>query len=120
MKIDNHNNHNHNNNNNNDTILESLRQRKKGEGGGASSSSPPSTTTTTTSMEDFDSLKRQATKLERHLEEQVARYQQVKTTTVAIQIYTIYTIVYNTHLHNLSFSFSIAGTTTSDHPDGGE
>jgi Golgi SNAP receptor complex protein 1 len=81
MKIDNHNNHNHNNNNNNDTILESLRQRKKGEGGGASasSSSPPSTTptTTTTSMEDFDSLKRQATKLERHLEEQVARYQQL-------------------------------------------
>jgi len=61
-----------NNNNNNNTILESLRQRKKGQGG-ASSSSP----TTTTSMEDFDSLKRQATKLERHLEEQVARYQQL-------------------------------------------
>jgi hypothetical protein len=83
------------NNHNNDTILESLRQRKKGEGGGASASSPPSTstTTTTTSMEDFDSLKRQATKLERHLEEQVARYQQVKTTTVGIQMYTIYTIV---------------------------
>jgi hypothetical protein len=91
MKIDN----NHNNNNN-DTILESLRQRKKGEGGGASppsTSTTTTTTTTTTSMEDFDSLKRQATKLERHLEEQVARYQQVKTTTVAIQTYTIYTIV---------------------------
>jgi hypothetical protein len=99
MKIDNNNNN--NNNNNNDTILESLRQRKKGEGGGAS---PPSTstTTTTTSMEDFDSLKRQATKLERHLEEQVARYQQVKTTTVAIQIYTIYTIVYIIHTYTIS------------------
>jgi hypothetical protein len=64
---------NNNNNNNNNTILESLRQRKKGQGGAFS---PP----TTTSMEDFDSLKRQATKLERHLEEQVARYQQVKNT----------------------------------------
>jgi Golgi SNAP receptor complex protein 1 len=75
MKIDNNNNN--NNNNNNDTILESLRQRKKGEGGGASPPSTSTTTTTTTSMEDFDSLKRQATKLERHLEEQVARYQQL-------------------------------------------
>jgi len=28
-------------------------------------------------MEDFDSLKREATKLERHLEDKVARYQQV-------------------------------------------
>ena len=28
-------------------------------------------------MDDFDSLKREATKLERHLEEKVARYQQV-------------------------------------------
>jgi hypothetical protein len=29
-------------------------------------------------MADFDSLKREATKLERHLEEKVARYQQVQ------------------------------------------
>jgi hypothetical protein len=30
-------------------------------------------------MEDFDALKREATKLERHLEEKVAKYQQVCT-----------------------------------------
>ena len=29
-------------------------------------------------MDDFDSIKREATKLERHLEDKVARYQQVR------------------------------------------
>ena len=55
-------------------------------GGGPSSSGPGHATTTTTTYgmtpeqasREFDALRREATRLERHLEDRVARYQQVR------------------------------------------
>ena len=47
-------------------------------------------------MEDFDVLKREATKLERHLEDRVAKYQQVRSSKVTL-LYDTTSIQYNTN-----------------------
>jgi len=47
-------------------------------GGGRSRSVSHATHSHSTNMDQFDTLKREATKLERNLEDKVARYQQVR------------------------------------------
>ena len=57
-----------------------------GMGGGGNSNNNTYGMTPEQASREFDSLRREATKLERHLEDRVARYQQVRNKIVALRL----------------------------------
>ena len=67
-------------------------------GGGNSATNNSSTTygmTPEQASREFDVLRREATKLERHLEDRVARYQQVSFIIIALQYYVVLCVRYH-------------------------
>ena len=66
-------------------------------------------------MEDFDVLKREATKLERHLEDRVAKYQQVRSSKVTL-LYDTTSIQYNTN--NTITNYTIITTNNNNNTIG--